>query len=74
MGEWKAPLSLKVRQNLRADLETYAAREMRTLGNLGEIIVEWAFEQLKRAGSTQRLLKYKVPLHDSGSRQREPKQ
>jgi hypothetical protein len=72
MGEWKAPLSLKVRQSLRAELETYAAREKRTLGNLGEIIVEWAFEQLKRAGSTQQLLTYKVPKHDNSSRRREP--
>jgi hypothetical protein len=57
MGEWKAPLSLRVRQALRAELETFAAQERRTLGNLGELIVEWAFEQLKSAGSTERLLK-----------------
>ena len=60
MGEWKAPLSLRVRNELRAQLEQYAAREKRTLGNLGELLVEWGFEQLKIAGSTERLLKYKI--------------
>lgn len=60
MGEWKAPLSLRVRQALRAELEAFATRERRTLGNLGELIVEWAFEQLKAAGSTERLLQYKI--------------
>jgi hypothetical protein len=60
MGDWKAPLSLRVRQVLRAELEKFAAQERRTLGNLGELIVEWAFEQLKEAGSTERLLKCKI--------------
>lgn len=62
MGEWKAQLSLRVRQALRAELEEFAAREKRKLGNLGELILEWAFEQLKAVGSTERLLKYKIPL------------
>ncbi len=60
MGEWKAPLSLRVRQALRVELEAFASREKRTLGNIGELILEWAFEQLKTAGSTERLLKYKI--------------
>ena len=60
MGEWKAQLSLRVRQALRAELEEFAAREKRKLGNLGELILEWAFEQLKAAGSTQNLLKYRI--------------
>jgi len=60
MGEWKAQISLRVRQALRADLEQFAARERRKLGNLTEVILEWAFEQLKTAGSTDRLLKYKI--------------
>lgn len=53
-------LSLRVRQALRAELEQFAAREKRKLGNIGEVILEWAFEQLKVAGSTDRLLKYKI--------------
>ena len=60
MGEWKAQISLRVRQALRADLEQFAGRERRKLGNLTELILEWAFEQLKVAGSTDRLLKYKI--------------
>ncbi len=60
MGEWKAQISLRVRQALRADLEQFAARERRKLGNLTELVMEWAFEQLKVAGSTDRLLKYKI--------------
>jgi len=60
MGEWKAQISLRVRQALRADLEQFAARERRKLGNITELILEWAFEQLKAAGSTERLLKYKI--------------
>lgn len=71
MGEWKAPLSLRVRQALRAELEQFAARERRTLGNIGELILEWAFEQLKTAGSTERLLKYKIRLQDTHSSYRE---
>ena len=62
MGQWKAPLSLRVREALRVELEQYAAREKRTLGNIGELIVEWGFEQLKIAGSTERLLKQKISL------------
>ena len=71
MGEWKAPLSLRVRQALRAELEGYAAREKRTLGNIGEVILEWAFEQLKAAGSTERLLKYKIRLPGTPLRRQE---
>ena len=62
MGEWKAQISVRVRQALRSELEEFAAREKRKLGNLGEVILEWAFEQLKVAGSTERLLKYKIRL------------
>lgn len=56
MGEWKAPLSLRVRQGLRRELEEAAAAERRTLGNLGELLLEWAYAQWKIAGSLERLL------------------
>lgn len=62
MGEWKAPLSLRVRQALRAEMEEFAARERRTLGNIGELLLEWGIEHLKAAGSTERLLKRPVPI------------
>ena len=67
MGEWKAQISLRVRQALRAELEEFAVRERRKLGNITELILEWAFEQLKTAGSTERLLKYKVRLPDTAA-------
>jgi hypothetical protein len=60
MGEWKAQISLRVRQALRTELEEFAGRERRKLGNVGEVLLEWAFEQLKAAGSIDRLLKYKI--------------
>jgi len=60
MGEWKVQLSLRVRQDLRRELEAVAERERRKLGNLGEQLVEWAFAQLKVAGSLDRLLKYQL--------------
>lgn len=57
MGEWKAQLSIRVRQDLRRELEAFAECERRKLGNLTELLIEWAFQQLKVAGSTDRLLK-----------------
>jgi len=60
MGESKAQVSIRVRQELRTELEKFAIRERRKLGNIGEVLLEWAFEQLKTAGSTERLLRCKV--------------
>ncbi|PYX69046.1 MAG: hypothetical protein DMG78_23175, partial [Acidobacteria bacterium] len=60
MGEWKAQISLRVRQDLRREMEEFAAKERRKLGNLAELMLEWAFEQLKTAGSVDRLLKYQL--------------
>lgn len=60
MGEWKAQISIRVRQDLRIGLEDQAARERRKLGNLGEVLLEWAFEQLQSVGSTERLLRYRI--------------
>ncbi len=62
MGEWKAPLSLRVRNELRCELEVIAKRERRTLGNLGEILIEWATERLREAGGTEELLQRLVPV------------
>ena len=70
MGEWKAQISLRVRQALRAELEEFAAQEKRKLGNITEMILEWGFEQLKTAGSTDRLLKSKILTGRSGSKDR----
>ena len=70
MGEWKAQISIRVRQALRAELEEFAAREKRKLGNIGEVILEWGFEQLKVAGSTQNLLKYGIRRHGTRTPER----
>jgi len=50
-------------------MEEFAVKEKRKLGNVGEVLLEWSFEQLKQAGSIDRLLKYKIR-----SRTRVPKQ
>jgi len=71
MGEWKAQISLRVRQALRTELEQFAARERRKLGNITELILEWGFEQLKAAGSTERLLRFKIRPSSTQPRRRE---
>lgn len=60
MGEWRVQVSVRVSQEIRAELEKYAAREKRTLANFGAVLLEWSFEQLKTVGSTEQLLKQKV--------------
>jgi len=55
LGDWKVQIS--VREALRIEAEEFAARERRTLSNLGQVLVEWSFAQLNVAGSTERLLK-----------------
>jgi hypothetical protein len=68
MGEWKTALSIRVRRALKDDLQKIADREYRKLGNLGELLMEWSYEQLVAAGSTQKLLKYKMPAPNRGRR------
>ena len=70
MGEWKAQISLRVRQALRTELEQMAARERRKLGNLGELVLEWGFEQLREAGSTERLLQCRLRLPEEPTQPR----
>jgi hypothetical protein len=70
MGEWKTALSIRVRQSLKDDLQKVADREYRKLGNLGELLMEWSYEQLTAAGSTDRLLKCKVPVKGRNWRKR----
>jgi hypothetical protein len=60
MGEWKVPLSLLIPRPSRNELQAIADHERRSLANLGQIVLEWGFEQLKIAGSTHRLLKFKT--------------
>jgi len=68
MGVWKACVTVRIRPHLRDELLQFADREQRSLGNLGAILLEWAVEQLKTAGSSQRLRDCKIQLPSSGSR------
>ena len=60
LGEWKACVTMRIRPELRNELVALAAREQRSLGNLGALLLEWGLKQLKIAKSTERLLKCKV--------------
>jgi hypothetical protein len=40
MGEWKARVSLRIRPALRVKLAEFAAREQRSLGNIGAVLLE----------------------------------
>ena len=60
MGGRNAQISLRVPEALRAELEEFAAREKRKMGNVRTVLLEWGMEQLQAAGSIHRLLKYKI--------------
>jgi hypothetical protein len=60
MGVWKTTVTMRIRPDFRDELVKFAASEKRSLGNLGGILLEWAFEQLESVGSTDRLLKSKI--------------
>jgi uncharacterized protein (DUF1778 family) len=58
MGDWREQVSLRVKEDLRREIEEWASRERRSLGNFTQLMVDWAFEQLKIVGSMKRLLKF----------------
>lgn len=55
MGQWKVPVTARIRPGLRAEMIAFAERENRSLGNLGAMLLESSFEELKVAGSTNAL-------------------
>lgn len=57
MGEWKATVTIRIPPSLRDELIWFACGEQRSLGNLGALLIEWGFQQLKVAGSTDNLLR-----------------
>jgi len=69
MGIWKATVTMRIRPDLRVELVEFAAREQRSLGNIGAILLEWGYEQLKAAGSTERLLQRGI--HSKGATQQQ---
>ena len=68
MGEWRVQVSFRVSQEARAELEKYAAQEKRTLANFGVVLLEWAFQQFKVVGSTEKLLRRKVSAREEPGR------
>ena len=77
MGESKESVTMRIPSAVRAELWQFANRERRSLGNIGATLLEWAFEQLKGAGSTERLLQYRIrpavrQPDGSGSARRKP--
>jgi hypothetical protein len=48
MGEWKAQINFRVRQDLRRELQDWANCQQRAVSNLAELLVEWALERLKK--------------------------
>ena len=56
MGVWKIGVTVRLRPELRDEMIRFADHEHRSLGNFGAILLEWAFERVKVAGSTVKLL------------------
>ena len=52
-------VTVRVSPELRTEMVEFATSEQRSLGNMGAMLLEWAFEHLKTAGSTERLFKYR---------------
>jgi len=69
MGEWRVQVSVRVSEATRAELQKFATAEKRTLANFGAALLEWGFEQWKMVGSTERLMKYKIPPRVRGDNQ-----
>ena len=60
MGEWKAQISVRVPHQFRRELQFAAEREHRNLSYLAGLMLEWAFEHLKAAGSTEKMLRFRI--------------
>lgn len=57
MGEWKAQVSVRIRQTLRIEIEEFAAKERRTMSNISELLLEWSIAHLKKAGTLGLLMR-----------------
>ena len=62
MGQRKTSVTIRVKIEVRASLQTHANGERRTLCNLSEILLTWALERLERAGSTERLMGRRIVI------------
>jgi hypothetical protein len=58
----RVPLNLKVLPDVKGGIERIARRERRSESNVAEILLEWALNQLDRAGSTLTLIESEAPV------------
>jgi hypothetical protein len=68
VDEWRVQVNVRVSQATRTEFEQAALVERRTLANFAKVILEWGFEQFKMAGSTERLLQYKIRPATTGNK------
>jgi hypothetical protein len=54
-------IGLRVRPALRSELEVMPKRENHTFGSVATLLLEWGYEQLKAAGTTERLRNAESP-------------
>jgi hypothetical protein len=57
-------ISLGIRPALRSELEEMAKHENHTLGNVATLLLEWGYQQLKTAGTTERLRQFGISSAD----------
>ena len=57
MSDLKVPLTVRVSSDLFRELEEFSERDMRRPADVAEMLLKWSLEQLKNAGSLQRLPK-----------------
>jgi len=55
-------IGLRIEAALMIELEEIATRENKTLGVVTTLLLEWGYEQLKAAGTTERLRRCGIPL------------
>ena len=64
MAPQRFQITLRIGQTLRSRLEEMAKRENHTLGTVATLLLEWGYEQLKAAGTTERLRQCGIPFAD----------
>lgn len=60
MGVTRVNAGIKVLPDLKRALQRQATREDKTLSKLGEVLLQWAFEQLQMAGDSFALKKWEA--------------
>ncbi len=65
-------MTLRVRSETRQEMDAFALREQRTLSNLATVLLQWAFEKLKAAGSVHELMQGKEATKSTRSKEPTP--